>query len=1103
MPITRNILAALHAPGPDTGATDAELLGRFADTRDEAAFEALVRRHARLVWGVCCRALGHAQDTEDAFQATFLVLARNPHKPRRAGTASGFLFGVARRVALKMRAQTAARAARPPAPEPGAGADPSAEAALHELQAALDDEVGRLPEVYRVAFLLCVVEGLSRADAAAELGVAPGTLSGRLARARLLLRARLAKRGVQLAAALALNDLAASAAPPAAVRAAVAVGAARQVKPVLAVVADVLRARTVLGAALGLVACVVVAAGLATGDPPRPADVPAPRSAEKSVERPAARDVRGDPLPVGAVARLGSARWRHEGEAESLAFAPDGKTLAVLSLNDHSISLFETTTGKTVHRIAFPDGTFDPSVVAFSPDGLLFACRGGDGTVYLWDAQSRKLVHTLKSVGGEGPGRWSPVVFSPNGKFLAASAGPNLIAIWDAVKGKHAVTVTGHQHANPSMAFSRDGRHLAVATQNPVVQLFDAATGKRAGGFDPGQRFALCLAFSPDGKVIATGGKDMIVLSDAVTGKELGRMEMKQVLNVAFAPDGKALVSVGEDCKVRVWDVATKRERRVLDGRGWLGRSMALSADGKTVALGSVHNVVRVWDLDTGRELSEQADGHDAPVRAVAFSPDGRTLVTGGENQQIRVWDAARLRPVGQLKGYSAQHVAFSPDSSRLLTAWDWSKSARVWDINRGNKLLDFGPVEGERLPAAAFAREGKTVVTVSWRWNGEKPVPNAPRTIGLFGTWDAATGKRIREASLPGVGNTVLALSPDGRLAAVGGQGEAPLWLCDIARGHERRLSYTPWDTVKGVAFSPDGRLLATGGIDREHVVGGGTHHRPRIWEVSTGREVLQLAGHERTVTALAFAPGGRVLATADGDDNLPSLPPGPQTIRFWDVGSGKELARLGGHHSNVTSLAFSKDGTQLVAGMSNGTALVWEAPAAIKPVPSKPGRKLGPKELAALWNDLSGSDARVAHEAVRILAGSPEQSVPFLADALKPAGKLDAAQVRKWIADLKDDTFAVREAASRELAARGEDVEPDLEKALADVSPEAVRRVQALLTALRNSPPPDRRRELRGMWVLELIGTPAAQKVLTSISQGDPGARLTREAKAALARR
>jgi RNA polymerase sigma factor (sigma-70 family) len=180
----------------DAGQSDAQLVRRYIAGCDPNAFAALVRRHGPLVWGVCRRALGH-HDAEDAFQATFLVLARRAASVRASEPLAGWLFGVARRTALKAQAVVARRAVREVTsfdlPEPSA---PSAPDRWADAREDFDRELSRLPERYRVAIVLCDLEGRTRRDAAKQLGVPEGTLSGWLTRGRSLLARRLARYGL-------------------------------------------------------------------------------------------------------------------------------------------------------------------------------------------------------------------------------------------------------------------------------------------------------------------------------------------------------------------------------------------------------------------------------------------------------------------------------------------------------------------------------------------------------------------------------------------------------------------------------------------------------------------------------------------------------------------------------------------------------------------------------------------------------------------------------------------------------------------------------------------------------------------------------------------
>jgi RNA polymerase sigma factor (sigma-70 family) len=292
----RNVIETLRrvaAGAQSAESTDAELLERFIADRDEVAFEVLVRRHGPMVLGVCRRILGHVQDAEDAFQATFLVLVRKASSVAPREVVGSWLYSVARQTARKALAGNLRRVSReqPVAhlPEPGI---------LHpeptgDLAAVLDAEMALLPEAYRAAIVLCDLEGHTGRDAARQLGWPEGTLFTRLARGRKLLANRLARRGVSPFTALALPAL-----PPALVTTTVQAASATLLGPaataalvspfVVTLTEGVLQAMIPLKlklASAALVVLVLVGAAVAGGQyvqgPGRqPAPIPAPLAAD-------------------------------------------------------------------------------------------------------------------------------------------------------------------------------------------------------------------------------------------------------------------------------------------------------------------------------------------------------------------------------------------------------------------------------------------------------------------------------------------------------------------------------------------------------------------------------------------------------------------------------------------------------------------------------------------------------------------------------------------------------------------------------------------------------------------------------------------------------
>ncbi len=188
--------------------SDEQLLHAFTAQRDDSAFAVLVRRHGPMVLHVCRRVLGHQQDAEDAFQATFLVLTRNAASLRNKTALASYLHGTAYRMAMKAKQSAARRRKHESQTPPRSPVDPSEELSWREVRTLLDEEIARLSEKYRSVFILCCLESVSREEAARRLNLKAGTVSSRLTEARKRLGKRLAKRGVELTAVLAASALA-------------------------------------------------------------------------------------------------------------------------------------------------------------------------------------------------------------------------------------------------------------------------------------------------------------------------------------------------------------------------------------------------------------------------------------------------------------------------------------------------------------------------------------------------------------------------------------------------------------------------------------------------------------------------------------------------------------------------------------------------------------------------------------------------------------------------------------------------------------------------------------------------------------------------------
>ncbi|HYT94852.1 MAG TPA: sigma-70 family RNA polymerase sigma factor, partial [Gemmataceae bacterium] len=445
-----------------TSLSDGQLLERFVAAQDQAAFAALMQRHGAMVLGVCRRVLRCAQDAEDACQATFLVLVRRAASIRRRDSLASWLHGVAFRIASRLQAQTRryrtdvdAADIDPPAPP----TDPAGDLTWRELRVLLDAELQRLPESLRQPLVLCYLEGKTRDEAAQQLRWSVGRLKGRLERGRRLLCSRLTRRGVTLPAVLCgaafVPSTTSAAMPsllvvrtlktavglaagkaPAAILPAPLVGLLETSLPAVGTIkvkalAVLLLAVALLGASAGL---------LGQPNPPeQEPPQPPPALVPQVLRQEAALLAEQDPLPPGAVARLGTGRLRHGGQVHSVAFAPGGKVLASAGW-DWAVRLWDAATGKELHQIPSPDGWF--WCVAFSPDGSLLAACGDarDGKVHLYDAATGKELRQLTG----HKGNVYTVAFSPDGETLASAGADGTIRLWEVQTGVERGCLMGH-----------------------------------------------------------------------------------------------------------------------------------------------------------------------------------------------------------------------------------------------------------------------------------------------------------------------------------------------------------------------------------------------------------------------------------------------------------------------------------------------------------------------------------------------------------------------------------------------------------------------------------------------------------------------------------
>jgi RNA polymerase sigma factor (sigma-70 family) len=316
------------------------------------------------------------------------------------------------------------------------------------------------------------------------------------------------------------------------------------------------------------------------------------------------------------------------------------------------------------------------------PKGKLPAATGQERDRNTWQEKA-----TLKG----SKGAIVAVTFSPDGNTLAAGGGDN-VYLWRATTEQLQLTLTGHGgNTVSSVAFSPDGKLVAVGAWDMKVWSVDsgrevANLGRQARGR------SWPVAFSPDGKTLVTGYGQTVKLWDVATWRQRASLEghTREVSSLAFAPDGKTLATASWDGAVKLWDFATGKERTTLKLPKAAVSSVAFSPDGKTVAAGTAEfrlpGEAILWDVASAK-IRTVLKGHDYQVTSVTFSPDGKILATGSYDKTVRLWDVASGQTLATLKGHPGEvHcVAFSPDGKEFASVSNgWEGTVRLWCLGPG-----------------------------------------------------------------------------------------------------------------------------------------------------------------------------------------------------------------------------------------------------------------------------------------------------------------------------------------------------------------------------------------------------------------------------------